>query len=153
MKFNFKSYQIFKLKKYFKNQGLFFIFQSVKLNLTKWVEVEQNLKKLKLNYFKPLNKTTVKSYNDSIYKNFSSSINGFNLFISIRDKKTEFNTQFTLKALSSLFVLTGIKLNNKIYSPSQLKTLKELSYKKKMYTLHNTLDKYLKKSYVLTKSK
>jgi hypothetical protein len=153
MDFNFKTYQIVKLKKYFKNNGLFFLFHSTKSNLTKWTITEQNLKKLKLNYYKPLNKTTVKTLKGSIYKNFSSNITGFILFINSRYKTTSLNLPSIIKALKPSFTLVSLKINNKIYSTSQLKGVNDLSYNKSFFTLYKVLDKQLKMSYVLTNKK
>nr|YP_010134117.1 hypothetical protein KYU77_mgp27 [Tryblionella apiculata]QWM93607.1 hypothetical protein [Tryblionella apiculata] len=150
MDLNTKSYQILKLKKYFKNNDFFFLFHSAKLNSVKWLNTEQNLKKLKLGYYKPLNRTSVKTLQNSIYKNFTSSIGGFILFVNSLYKDTELNLQNIVKNLKPSFALIGIKLNNKIYSTSQLKGMKDLSYKRNVFTLHQTLDKYLKTSYTLT---
>ena len=71
MDFNLKDYQIFKLKKYFKNNSFFFLFHSAKLSLNQWIAVEQELKKLKLNYYKTINGTTLKTFEKSVYKNSS----------------------------------------------------------------------------------
>lgn len=153
MDFNFKTYQIIKLKEYFKNKGLFFLFHSAKLSLTRWTLTEQNLKKLELNYYKPLNKTTVKTFKNSIYRNFSSNIAGFILFISSNSKKTELNLPAITKSLKSSFTLVSVKLNNKVYSTAQLKGLNSLSYNKSVFNLYRVLDKQLKTSYTLTNKK
>lgn len=153
MDFNFKTYQIVKLKKYFKNNGLFFLFHSTKSNLTKWTLTEQNLKKLKLNYYKPLNRTTVKTLKNSTYKNFSSNITGFILFVNSRYKGTHINLPSVIKALKPSFTLVSLKLNNKIYSTAQIKGLENLSYKKTVFTFYKVLDRQLKTSYVLTNKK
>lgn len=150
---NLKNYQIIKLKNYFKRNHFFFLFHSVKLNLAKWTTVEQNLKKLKVSYYKPLNKTTIKIFKSSIYKNFSSNIGGFVLFIYSSYKTVGLNLESLLKSLKPSFVLTSIKLNNKIYSSSQLKGMKDLSYKTNVFNLHKMLDKHLKTSYILTNNK
>jgi len=153
MDFNLKNYQIIKLKKYFKNTGFFLLFHSVKLDLIKWAIREQNLKKLKLNYYKPLNKIWITTFKNSIYKNFSSSIGGFILIINPNYKLTELNLQSTIKNLKPWFILISVKLNNKIYSFSQLKGMQSLSYKKNIFNLYKTFDKQLKMSYVLTNNK
>ena len=153
MDFKFKTYQKVKVKKYFQNNNFFLLFHSAKLNLTKWMVVEQNLKKLKLNYYKPLNKTTTNTFKNSVYRNFSSNIAGFILFVNSRYKSTEFNLSFIIKSLKPSFILASIKLNNKIYSPAQLKGLNDLSYKKSVLNLYKTLDRQLKTSYVLTNRK
>lgn len=153
MDFNFKTYQIIKLKKYFKKNGLFFLFHSAKLNLTKWTSTEQNLKKLNLNYYKPLNKTTVKTFKKSIYKNFSSNIAGFILLINSTYKTAELNLSSIIKSLKPSFTLVSVKLNNKVYSTTQLKGLHTLSYNKNIFNLYKVLDKQLKTSYILTNKK
>jgi len=153
MDFSFKNYQIFKLKKYLKKKDFFFLFHSAKLDLTKWTNVEQNLKKLKLSYYKPLNSTTSNSFKKSIYQNFSLIINGFVLFIDPNHKTSELNYDSTLKNLKTSFSLISVKLNNKIYSPVQLKRMKNLSYEKNMFNFHKTLDNRLKLTYVLTNKK
>lgn len=153
MDFNLKTYQIFKLKKYFKKNDFFLLFHSAKFNLTKWISVEQNLKNLKLNYYKPLNGTTLKTFKESIYQNYSSIIGGFILFINSDYKKTELDFLSIVKNLKPSFLLISIKLNNKIYSPSQLKGMKNLSYNKNLFNLYKSLHKHLKTSYVLTDNK
>nr|BBC77614.1 hypothetical protein [Nitzschia sp. PL1-4] len=153
MDLNTKTYQILKLKKYFKNNDLFFLFHSTKLNLTKWTLIEQNLKKLKLNYYKPLNKTTIETLKNSVYANYNSNIAGFILFICSNYKTTELNLKSMLKSLKLSFSLVSVKLNNKVYSVSQLNGLNELSYKKNVFKLHKVLDRQLKTSYLLTSKK
>ena len=153
MDFNLKDYQIFKLKKYFKNNNFFFLFHSAKLNLNQWTITEQNLKKLKLNYYKTLNGTTLKTLKNSIFRNVSSVISSFVVFIDPKFKTTEFDLDLLTKTLKSSFSLISLKLNNKIYSPAQLKGVKSLSYKKNMFNLHKSLDRHLKSSYRLTNKK
>ena len=115
MDFNLKDYQIFKLKKYFKNNGFFFLFHSAKLSLNQWVTVEQELKKLKLNYYKTLNGTTLKTFEKSIYKNSSPIITNFVILIDSKFKTTEFDLERLTKDLKPSFSLISLKLNNKIY--------------------------------------
>ena len=153
MDFNLKNYQIFKLKKYFKNNGLFFLFQSAKLDSNQWIAVEQELKKLKLNYYKTLNGTTLKTFEKSIYKNSSPIITNFVIFINSKFKTTEIDLERLKKSLKPSFSLISLKLNNKIYSQTQLKGIKSLSYKKNMFNLHRSLDQHLKTSYRLTNKK
>lgn len=153
MDFNSKTYQIVKLKKYFKNESLFLLFNSTKSNSIKWTSIEQSLKKLKLDYNKFLNKITIKTLKNSIYKNFTSNIAGFILLLNSSCKATELNLTSISKVLKSSFVLVSIKLNNKIYSPTQVKGLSELSYNKSVFNFYKVLDKQLKTSYLLTNKK
>jgi hypothetical protein len=153
MDFNLKNYQIFRLKKYFKKNDFFFLFHTAKLNLDQWVNKEQNLKKLKFSYYKPLNGTSLTTLNNSVYRNFSSIIGGFVLFVNLNYKKTNQDITSILSSLKPSFVLVSVKLNNKIYSTAQFKGLKSLSYKKNMFNLHKVLDNSLKTSYMLTDNK
>ena len=153
MDFNLKDYQILKLKKYFKKNSFFFLFQSAKLNLTQWTATEQELKKLKLNYYKTLNGTTLKTFEKSIYKNSSPTITNFVILIDSKFKTTEFDLERLKKDLKPSFSMISLKLNNKIYSPVQLKGVKSLSYKKNMFNLHRSLDQHLKTGYRLTNKK
>lgn len=153
MDFKFKAYQKVKLKKYFKNNELSLLFHSTKLNLTKWMIIEQNLKRLKLSYYKPLNKITAKILKNSIFKNVSSNIVGFILFVKARYKSTNLNLPYLIKNLKSSFTLVSFKLNNKIYSNTQVKGLHDLSYRKSVFSLYKVLDKHLKASYILTNKK
>lgn len=153
MEFNLKNYRIFKLKKYLQKNDFFFLFHSAKLDLTKWTNTEQNLKKLKLNYYKPLNGTTLEIFKNSIYKNFSSIIGGFVLFVNSTDKKADYSLKEIVKSVKPSFVLISVKLNKTIYSPSQLKGMKDLSHKKNMFNLYKSLDRHLKMTYSLTNKK
>ena len=151
MDFNTKSYQSIKLKKFFKTNDFFFLFHSAKLDLNQWTQTEQNLKKLKLKYLKLLNGTTLKLFKDSIYKNVSPVICGFVLFLNSNFKTTELQLKSVKKDLKPSFELISVKLNNKIYSTSQIKGLNTFSYKKNVFNLYNSFDRHLKTSYLLTK--
>ena len=121
--------------------------------MNQWIIVEQELKKLKLNYYKTLNGTTLKTFEKSIYKNSSPIITNFVILIDSKFKTTEFDLEQLTKDLKLSFSLISLKLNNKIYSSSQLKGVKSLSYKKNMFNLHRSLDQHLKTSYRLTNKK
>ena len=129
------------------------MFHSAKLNLNQWIAVEQELKKLKLNYYKTLNGTTLKTFEKSVYKNSSPIITNFVILIDSKFKTTEFDLERLTKDLKPSFSLISLKLNNKIYSSTQLKGVKSLSYKKNMFNLHRSLDQHLKTSYRLTNKK
>lgn len=151
MDFNSKDYQNVKLKKFFKTNDFFFLFHSAKLDLNQWIQTEQSLKKLKLTYTKALNGTTLKLFKDSIYENLRPMVYGFVLFLKASYKTTELNLKPIKKNLKPSFELVSVKLNNKVYSVSQLKGLNTLSYSKNVFILHKLLDKHLKTSYLLTK--
>lgn len=152
MDFNSKDYRSIKLKNFFKTNDFFFLFHSAKLDLNQWVQTEQNLKKLKLKYSKILNGTTLKLFKRSIYRNLSPVICGFILFIHLNFKTTKLQFKFVKKNLKPSFELISVKLNTKVYPPSQLKGLNFFSYRTNMFSLYKSFDKYLKASYVLTKN-
>ena len=153
MDFNSKDYQNAKLKNFFKTNGFFLWFHLAKLDLNQWTVTEQNLKKLKLNYSKVLNGITLKLFKNSIYTNIRPIVCSFVLFINSNFKTTELQLNSIEKNLKPSFKLISVKLNNKIYSTSQLKGLNEFSYKKSVFNLYGSLDQHLKKSYVLTQKK
>jgi len=100
---------MFKLTKYIKKNDLFFVFHSAKSSLDKWASVEQSLKKLNLEYYKPLNRVTSKVLKNSVFKNFSSVIGGFILFINPSDKSVKLNLKSINKNLKPSFVLISAK--------------------------------------------
>lgn len=129
MKFDAKSYKINKTKNYIKTNNILFFFNGVNKNSKDWIHTEQNLKKINFKFYKVFNKTTKKTLNDSIYNKISSTVNGITFFI-----KPETNTKNLLKTTITkdlrllLFILLAIKLNNKLYSASQLSKSNSLNY-------------------------
>jgi len=153
MDFNSKDYQSVKLKNFFKTNGFFFWFHSAKLDLSQWIQTEQKLKKLKLNYSKGLNGVTLKLFKSSIYTNVSPIVCSFVLFINPNFKTTELRLDSIKKELKPSFELISVKVNDKVYSTSQLKGVNDFSYKKNVFNLYKSLDQHLKTSYRLTKKK
>jgi hypothetical protein len=153
MDFNSKNYQSIKLKKFFKTNSFFLWFHSAKLDLNQWIRIEQNLKKLKLNHSKAPNAVTSKLFKNSIFENLRPAIRSFVSFVTPNFKTTELRGNSIKKDFKPSFELILVKLNNKIYSPSQLKGMNTFSYKKNVFNLHESLDRHLKTSYVLTKKK
>ena len=150
MDFNLKKYRILKTKKYLKNSKLLFFFHSAKVKSKQWLITEKLLKKLKLNYYKTFNKTTVKIFNNSIYERLNKIICSIILFIEPSYKLTNLNFKLLQKELKSTFVLLVLKLNNKIYTQPQFKNLNTLFYKKLVFNFYNNLNKHSKMTYKLT---
>lgn len=153
MDFNSKTSQRIKLKKLFKTNDLLFLCHSAKSDLNQWIQIEQSLKKLKLKYAKFLNSTTLTLFESSIYKNLNSIICGFLLFIRPEYRTTQIDLDYIRRIFKPLFELVSVKLNNKVYSSSQLKGLKSFSHRKNMFNLHQSLDRYLKVTYKLTEKR
>jgi hypothetical protein len=153
MDFNLKSYRVLKVKNYLKNCDFFFFFHSAKLTSNEWISIEQDLKKLKLKYYKVFNGTTLETINNSVYKNFNQIICGIVLFIEPRFKLTTLELDLIKRHLKPLFALLSVKLNNRIYAVEQLKGFKTFSYKQNMFNFYRSLEKGLKSTYVLTDNK
>lgn len=155
MDFTLKSYQVFKIKNYFKNKSLFIVFHCAKLNLNEWVQIEQKLKIIKLKYYKPLNKITTNELEKSVYRNYKFMVNSFILFLSY-DSICCFDLAYNLNQLQinlkPLLVKVSLKLNNNVYSSKQLIKFQKIGYKDNVLEFCKVLSQSLKISYVLTKS-
>lgn len=128
MDYNSKKYQIFKFKTYLKEKD-FLIFHCAKINLKQWIIVEQHLKKLRLQYYKPLNGVSLKILNNSTHHHFGYLISGPILFIEFEYKIVLNDLSIILKQLEPEFSLISIKLNNSIYMKKSCSGhLKTLNY-------------------------
>ena len=153
MDFNLKKYRVLKVKKKLKKSELIFFFNSAKIKSNKWIKIEKQLKKLKLEYYQIFNNTTLKTIKNSIYTNINQIVSGVILLIKPIHKSTQIELKVIKKFLDSLFVLLCIKLNNKIYTTTQLKNLNTLSYKKTVFNFYGNLERSLKTSNKLTINK
>ena len=146
MYFTLKDYQTLKFKNYFKTRSLFLIYHCAKLNLKDWSKTDQKLIKLKLNYYKPLNKVTLKELKNSIYSNYSPIINSSLLFLTINSM---YNLTKLNNSLKPLFINVCLKLNNKFYSTQQLDKFQNLSYTKNTLKYYKGSNRFLKLSHLL----
>ncbi len=129
MKLNIKNYKIVKTKEYFRSNNLFFFVNSLNQNSLDWLLTEQEFKTIGFDYYKVLNKTTVKTLNISIYAKISPIIKG-STFLIKPQKTKPFLKQTILKTFNLLFFeLLIIKFNNKIYPANSLKSIHSLEYK------------------------
>ena len=151
MDFNLKKYRILKVKKQLKNSELIFFFNSSKIKANQWINKEKQIKTLKLKYYQIFNKTTVKTINKSIYTN--QIFCGIVLFIEPSYKSTKIELKIIKKNLEPLFILLFMKLNNKIYTVSQIQNLKTFSYKQSVLDFTCTLERCIKQTYKLTNNK
>lgn len=129
MQFSSKTYKILKTKNYLKENDLFFFFNSISQNSNDEIIIEQNLKKVNLNYYKIFNKTSKPTLNNSIYKNSNELINSMTLFIKPVFTSIELKKSNLLNCFEPLlFNMLAIKLNSKIYSITQLKQIITFNY-------------------------
>jgi hypothetical protein len=153
MDFNLKKYRVLKIKKDFKKSELIFFFNSAKIKSNKWIKTEKQLKKLKLEYYQIFNNTTLKTIKNSIYANINQLVSGVILLIKPIYKTTQLELKAINKFLDSLFLLLVVKLNNKIYTTTQLKNFNLLSYKKTVFNFYGNLERCLKTTNKLTLNK
>lgn len=130
MKLSIKNYKIVKIKTYFKANNLFFFANGISRNSIDWLLIEQGLKTVGFNYYKVLNRTTIKTFNTSIYANNKHAITSSTFLIKPEPKKY-FLKQTILNTFNPfLFELLILKFNNRIYSENSLKVVYSLEYKK-----------------------
>jgi hypothetical protein len=130
MQLSSKSYKILKTKNYIKENNLFFFFNSIHRNSNDGIIIEQNLKIFNLNHYKIFNKTSKTTISNSIYKNSNELINSMTVFIKPTFNSIELKKSNLLSCFEPLlFNMLAVKLNNKIYSTSQLKEINTLNYK------------------------
>lgn len=136
MKLSIKDYKIGKTKKYLKNTHLFFFVNGINRNALDWLLTEQGLKTVELKYFKILNKTTVRTLNNSIYTKISSIIKGLVFLVKPQHSKP-FLKQTILNTFNPFFFeLLVFKFINKIYSINSLKNAYSLNYKETKLLLY-----------------
>jgi hypothetical protein len=123
----FKSYQNKKIKNYFKNYSLLLISNGINQKSKNQILIKQELKKLKIIYYKIYNKLTIKIFKYSIYKNITKLIYSTIFFLTTKQKY--FNLTITKYLETIKFSILGIKLNKKIYAITQLKNIKSTNYK------------------------
>ena len=151
MQLNLKSYQINKTKQYLKEKSFVFFSIGANQNAQNWIETEQGLNRLKLNYHKTYNNIAIKIARNSIYKNSSNLIASTFFFIEPSEKRLSSKKNVLSGLNSVLFDVLSIKLNKKIYSVSQLKHMTSFSYKTNMSVMYQFLLTNLKSPYHISK--
>jgi len=149
MDFNLKTYKYIKIKYYLKKRKFFFFFHGTSLNNESWIKIEQNLVSHKLKYFRVLNKLMVKTLNNSIFKNVITLIHGPIILLNSSNNKLTFKE---LENISPLIRFLGFRLNNKIYSKEQIKSLDKISYYENFHVFHNSMKIFTKMPYYKLKN-
>ena len=147
-----KNYQILKIKRHLKNNSILLLSSGINKKSNNWVKLEQGLKKINLNYYKPYNKIARKIFKTSIYSNFVNLING-PFFLLIPKNKTILNKKLLKKETLEFFKfrLLALKLNKKIYSTKQIQKLNSFVYKESISIFYQFLIINLKFSQTLIK--
>lgn len=147
MKFKIKKYKYYKIKKYFKKSSIFFIYNGT--NVKNSVKIDQQIKKLNLQYYKLYNKITNKVFFESVFKNFRYTING--LLFLIKIKNNSFGVCFqNLLLLDKSLKLVLLKMNNNLFNISKLNYKFLLNYRNTNLLFLKTLKSYFKNVLKLT---
>jgi hypothetical protein len=133
VKFTVKTYKHLTLKTYFKKFRFFFLYNTIiqKNNF----KITQELKKLELKYCKLYNTLTVLIMQNSIYRNYTSLINGL-IMIVLPTISMNINTLVQFK---DIITLVGLKINNKLYSSNQINFIVKFEYIKDSLNLIKTV--------------
>lgn len=142
-----KKYQTIKINSHVKTNTFLFFFLSNKSKNINWKKNEQMLKKLKLTYYKTINKIVLKELKNSIYKNFTPLISGVILLVTTHSKQFEKFEQIK-NTLQKDFSLVSLKLNNKIYSVNEVNQISRFSYNKSLFIFYQSLEKYSKINFI-----
>lgn len=151
MDFNFKSSKIRKINKFLKKNKSFLLYHATKLDLSLWIKLEQKLKKLKLKYLKIKNSIMTIVFKNSIFKHLNFIFSSFILIIYLNLNESKLKILLIEELFKPLFILLSIKVQNKMRSIFQLKTINIFSYKNNMLIFQNLLEINLKKIYIITK--
>lgn len=151
MKFELKTYKVFKIKHYLKQNKLFFLYSATSLDLKSWLAIEQTLKKLNLSHYKLSNTLAIKTINASIYCNFKQLIHS--LIMIVKPKPKTILKLKRLMGLEKVLTLLSVILNNKIYSILQLKNLDYLNYNQTVLRLFQVFIIYLTWAFKIAQKK
>lgn len=149
---NFKNYQFLKIKNYLKSNSILLLSSGINQKANNWVKIEQGLKTIDLNYYKPYNNIAKKFLKTSIYSNFVNLING--PFFLLKPNTKTILTKKVLKKETLEFLkfrLLALKLNKKIYSVKQIKKINSFVYKEAISVFYQFLVINLKFTQTLIK--
>ena len=147
MEISIKKYKYLKIKKYFKNSNFFLIYNGV--NIKNFIEMDQKLKKLDLEYYKVYNKLTKKVLKNSIFKNYHALTNSLIIIVKLKSRTTNLTLNDFVNLDNSLNLL-AIKMNNKIYTIFKTNSSLQLNYKNDNLLLLKVLKSQLKLPYKIT---
>lgn len=151
MKLNIKNYKILKTKEYFKTNNFFFIADGTTKNSLDWLLVEQGIKVIEFNFYKLLNKTTLKTVNNSVY-NFTKPVINGSTFIITPQLSKYFLKQTALTNFNALIIKPLIiKFNNRAYSVTSINNLYSLEYKEAKLLFYQFNLAHLKNCYKISK--
>jgi len=150
MDFNLKIYKHFQIKRYFKATHFFCFFHGTSLSNKNWIKIEQSFVAHKITCFRVFNKLMINTLKKSTFRNLVVLIHGPILLLKINNSKLTFKE---LDNLNPLINFLGFRLNNKMYSKRQIKSLKKVSYIENVAIFQNSMKAFTKLPYYKFKSK
>ena len=147
MKFNTKSYKIFKIKHHFKKAKFFIFCHGTNSSISEWLNVEQDLVRSQLSYYRSYNSLTKKSLRDSIFKSLTKLANGPLFFVSVYKERRMSQALTKLIAVNKLLTSMCIRMNDIVYSIPQLTNISTLNYITNIVIFRSLLDRMLKTPY------
>ena len=151
MDLKFREYQVLRIKKQIKKEFLL-LSNGSSQNCNIWItKIKPDLNKFGLKAYKVLNKLTLKIIRKSRYKNLITIVTGNFWLIYLNFKKNVILDKNILKNNLDLkfFKVLAVKLNNRIYSIKQLKSMNSLSFTLNVSLLYQFLLLQLKKIYTM----
>jgi len=147
MKFNTKSYKVFKIKHHFKKVKFFIFCHGTNSRISEWLNVEQDLVRSQLSYYRSYNSLTKKSIRDSIFKNLTKLANGPLFFVSVYKERRMSQALTKIVSVNKLLTSMCIRMNDKVYSVPQLINISTLDYITNIVIFRNLLNGMLKTPY------
>ena len=148
MKFELKNHKLEKTKNYLRRTPIIIVYQAPSLNLEHWLEIEQRLSCYGLKYFRLYNTLVVNVLTKSIFQNMNVLINSSICLARFCDSTKTPQLFQKLINLNSSILFLGLRLNNKVYSKSELRTLSTINYCTNVKIFNKSLKKLLKLPYL-----
>ena len=146
MEFSLKKYQDNKTIELLKKNSFLLFSINANQNAKNWLVIEQNLSKLEITYHKSYNNSAMKIFRKSTLKNLENLIGSTFFFLKPKKVKQTMIRSNTINSLSSTqFTILVFKLNNKMHSIPQIKTLNTFNYKKNAQIMYQFFSTTLKK--------
>lgn len=147
MKFSTKSFKVFKIKHHFKKAKFFIFCHGTNSSIYEWLNVEQDLVRSQLSYYRSYNSLTKKSIRDSIFRNLTKLTNGPLFFVYTYKERRMSQALTKLIAVNKLLTSMCIRMNDKVYSIPQLTNISTLNYITIFVIFRSLLDRMLKTPY------
>lgn len=144
MKISLKKYNIIKTKKSLKNCKLIFFLTGVNKLSINWIITEQQIKNFKFCYYKLLTNTAKTVITNSVYLNLFPAINSITFIFKLLDNLYEIKKNYFFNLEPLQFFLFSIKLNNKLYSRTDLNNILSLNYNNNKLLLYQFFSTNLK---------